>query len=108
MPERHLAGVRRRLHDRARERRLSRRELLGHDPPRRPSARSGRPARRGSWRAWTTRAAGSSPGMSAEVRATLAERAAALTVPEEAVFAEGDANFVYVVSARQHRRAPRR
>src|SRR6185503_13516483 len=33
------------------------------------------------------------PGMSVEVGATLAERASALTVPEEAVFAEGDANF---------------
>ena len=35
------------------------------------------------------------PGMSVEVRATLAERAAALTVPEEAVFAEGDATYVF-------------
>ena len=35
------------------------------------------------------------PGMSVEVRATLAERAAALTVPEESVFAEGDATYVF-------------
>jgi membrane fusion protein (multidrug efflux system) len=39
------------------------------------------------------------PGMSVEVRATLAVREAALTVPEEAVFAEGDANYVFLVAA---------
>lgn len=38
------------------------------------------------------------PGMSVEVRATLAERASALTVPEEAVFAEGDANYVFLIT----------
>lgn len=38
------------------------------------------------------------PGMSVEVRATLSERASALTVPEEAVFAEGDANYVFRIS----------
>ena len=39
------------------------------------------------------------PGMSADVSATLAERPGALTIPDEAVFAQGDQNFVYVVSA---------
>jgi len=39
------------------------------------------------------------PGMSADVSATLAERADALTVPDEAVFAQGDQSFVYVVKA---------
>ncbi|HEY3215702.1 MAG TPA: efflux RND transporter periplasmic adaptor subunit [Candidatus Eisenbacteria bacterium] len=38
-------------------------------------------------------------GMSADVSATLAEREGALTVPDEAVFAQGDQSFVYVVSA---------
>lgn len=38
-----------------------------------------------------------SPGMSAEVSSVLSERPAALTVPDEAVFAEGDRNYVYVV-----------
>jgi membrane fusion protein (multidrug efflux system) len=37
------------------------------------------------------------PGMSADVSATLAERPAALTVPDEAVFAQGEQMFVYVV-----------
>lgn len=37
------------------------------------------------------------PGMSADVTATLGERPNALTVPDEAIFAEGDQNFVYVV-----------
>lgn len=37
------------------------------------------------------------PGMSADVTATLAERPEAVTVPDEAVFAEGDRNFVFVV-----------
>jgi membrane fusion protein (multidrug efflux system) len=37
------------------------------------------------------------PGMSADVAATLSERADALTVPDEAVFAQGDQNFVFVV-----------
>jgi membrane fusion protein, multidrug efflux system len=36
-------------------------------------------------------------GMSADVSATLAERSDALTVPDEAVFAQGDQSFVYVV-----------
>ncbi len=35
------------------------------------------------------------PGMSADVVATLSERTDALTVPDEAVFAEGDQSFVY-------------
>ena len=39
------------------------------------------------------------PGMSADVSATLAERQGALTVPDEAVFAQGDQSFVYVVKA---------
>lgn len=39
------------------------------------------------------------PGMSADVSATLAERRGALTIPDEAVFAQGDQNFVYVVKA---------
>lgn len=39
------------------------------------------------------------PGMSADVSATLAERPGALTIPDEAVFAQGDQNFVYVVAA---------
>jgi len=39
------------------------------------------------------------PGMSADVSATLAERPGALTIPDEAVFAQGNQNFVYVVSA---------
>ena len=37
------------------------------------------------------------PGMSADVSVTLAERAQALSVPDEAVFAEGNQSFVYVV-----------
>ena len=37
------------------------------------------------------------PGMSANVSVTFAERAKALVVPDEAVFAEGNMNFVYVV-----------
>jgi len=37
------------------------------------------------------------PGMSADVSVTLAERSQALVVPDEAVFAEGNQNFVYVV-----------
>lgn len=37
------------------------------------------------------------PGMSADVRVTLAQRASALMVPDEAVFAEGNQDFVYVV-----------
>jgi membrane fusion protein (multidrug efflux system) len=39
------------------------------------------------------------PGMSADVSAILAEREGSLTVPDEAVFAQGDQSFVYVVSA---------
>jgi membrane fusion protein, multidrug efflux system len=39
------------------------------------------------------------PGMSADVSATLAERHGALTIPDEAVFAQGDQTFVYVVAA---------
>lgn len=39
------------------------------------------------------------PGMSAEVSAVLGERVNALTVPTEAVFAEGNQTFVYVVKA---------
>ena len=37
------------------------------------------------------------PGMSANVSVTLAERPNALVVPDEAIFAEGGQNFVYVV-----------
>ena len=37
------------------------------------------------------------PGMSADVTVNLGERPQALTVPDEAVFGEGDQNFVYVV-----------
>lgn len=37
------------------------------------------------------------PGMSADVTATLGARPDALTVPDEAIFAEGNQNFVYVV-----------
>lgn len=37
------------------------------------------------------------PGMSANVSVTFAQRAMALVVPDEAVFAEGANNFVYVV-----------
>jgi membrane fusion protein, multidrug efflux system len=37
------------------------------------------------------------PGMSADVNASLGQRANALVVPDEAVFAEGDQSFVYVV-----------
>jgi len=37
------------------------------------------------------------PGMSADVRVTLAQRSSALLVPDEAVFAEGNQEFVYVV-----------
>jgi membrane fusion protein (multidrug efflux system) len=37
------------------------------------------------------------PGMSADVSVTLAERADALVVPDEAVFAEGNQTYVYVV-----------
>lgn len=39
------------------------------------------------------------PGMSADVSVTLAERSSALMVPDEAVFAEGNQDFVYVVNA---------
>jgi len=39
------------------------------------------------------------PGMSADVSATLAKRPGALTVPDEAVFAQGDQSFVFVVNA---------
>ena len=35
--------------------------------------------------------------MSADVSVTLAERSQALVVPDEAVFAQGNQNFVYVV-----------
>jgi membrane fusion protein (multidrug efflux system) len=38
------------------------------------------------------------PGMSANVSATLAERGAALVVPNEAVFVEGNQSFVFVVA----------
>jgi membrane fusion protein, multidrug efflux system len=38
------------------------------------------------------------PGMSADVRVTLAQRERALMVPDEAVFAEGSQDFVYVVN----------
>lgn len=37
------------------------------------------------------------PGMSANVTAVLSERADALTIPSEAVFAEGDQNFAFVI-----------
>jgi membrane fusion protein (multidrug efflux system) len=37
------------------------------------------------------------PGMSADISATLSVREEALTVPDEAVFAQGDSNYVYVV-----------
>jgi membrane fusion protein (multidrug efflux system) len=37
------------------------------------------------------------PGMSADVHATLGQRPHALVVPDEAVFGEGDQNYVYVV-----------
>jgi len=39
------------------------------------------------------------PGMSADVSVVLASRPAALTIPDEAVFALGDQNLVYVVRA---------
>ncbi len=39
------------------------------------------------------------PGMSADVNVKLTERAGALTVPDEAVLAEGDQTFVYKVGA---------
>jgi membrane fusion protein (multidrug efflux system) len=39
------------------------------------------------------------PGMSADVEVTLAERSHALVVPDEAVFAEGNQSFVYVVKS---------
>ncbi|MEO6324154.1 MAG: efflux RND transporter periplasmic adaptor subunit [Thermoanaerobaculia bacterium] len=38
-----------------------------------------------------------SPGMSAEVTAVLTQRAAALSVPDDSLFAEGERNYVYVV-----------
>jgi len=38
------------------------------------------------------------PGMSANVSAVLSERAEALTIPSEAVFAEGNQSFVYIVN----------
>ena len=37
------------------------------------------------------------PGMSADITAMLGERPQALTVPDEAIFSEGDQSFVYVV-----------
>lgn len=39
------------------------------------------------------------PGMSADVAAVLSERMNAITIPSEAVFAEGNQTFVYVVKA---------
>jgi membrane fusion protein, multidrug efflux system len=39
------------------------------------------------------------PGLSADVSIAVAERAKGLTIPDEAVFAEGSQNFVYVVKA---------
>lgn len=39
------------------------------------------------------------PGMSADVAVTLSQRTSALTVPDEAVFAEGNQSFVYRVKA---------
>jgi len=39
------------------------------------------------------------PGMSADVRAVLAERPGAVTIPAEAVFAEGASNYVFRVNA---------
>lgn len=39
------------------------------------------------------------PGMSANVSAVLGQRPKALTIPSEAVFAEGDQSFAYVVKA---------
>jgi membrane fusion protein (multidrug efflux system) len=39
------------------------------------------------------------PGMSADVSVTLAERSQALVVPDEAVFAQGNQSFVYLVNA---------
>ena len=39
------------------------------------------------------------PGMSANVSAVLSQRQHALTVPSEAIFAEGDQSFVYVVKS---------
>lgn len=38
------------------------------------------------------------PGMSADVLATLTERARALVIPDEAIFAEGDQSFVFKVN----------
>lgn len=37
------------------------------------------------------------PGLSADVTVTIAERKQSLTIPDEAVFAEGSGNFVYVL-----------
>ena len=37
------------------------------------------------------------PGMSADITAMLGERPLALTVPDEAIFSEGDQSFVYIV-----------
>lgn len=39
------------------------------------------------------------PGMSADVTAVLAERPDAVTVPDEAIFAEGDRNYLFVVKS---------
>jgi len=39
------------------------------------------------------------PGMSANVSAVLGQRAKALTIPSEAIFAEGDQSYAYVVKA---------
>ena len=39
------------------------------------------------------------PGMSANVSAVLSQRQRALTIPSEAIFAEGDQSFAYVVKA---------
>ncbi len=39
------------------------------------------------------------PGMSADISAVLSQRADALTIPSEAVFAEGDQAYVFVVNA---------
>jgi len=39
------------------------------------------------------------PGMSANVSAVLSQRANAITIPDEAIFSEGDQSFVYIVKA---------
>ncbi|HEY3169535.1 MAG TPA: efflux RND transporter periplasmic adaptor subunit, partial [Thermoanaerobaculia bacterium] len=96
VPERHLADLRRGAQVKVTAVAFPGREFTGMvnvvDPILDPGTRSARlialiPNPAGDLR----------PGMSADVTAVLAERPQAVTVPDEAIFAEGDRNFLFVV-----------